>query len=591
MWNFAGRQNDIQGHGGITRGNWISGIKFIDEWRLGPQDKLPKSISDNKAHNKFYFLPLILGLIGVYFHFKRDTNNAVIVLLLFFFTGIAIVLYLNGTPFQPRERDYAYAGSFYAFAIWIGMGVMAITEWLAKKMEGKMSAILATILGLIVPGVMAGEGWDDHNRSFRYTSRDFATNYLNSCAPNAIIFTNGDNDTFPLWYAQEVEGVRTDVRVINLSLLNTDWYIDQMKMKAYESDPIPFSLQHSQYVQGTRDYIPFYDRGLNRPVELKQLITFISSENPQAKVTTQGGTKLNYYPSKNFVLNIDKEAVLKSGTVKPEEADRIVSSIEWKVDQNFLMKADIMILDLLAHFNWSRPVYFAVTVNNENFMNLQDYFRLEGLAYRLVPIKTPVPDNRQPGFVEDDVMYENMMSKFRWGNMNDPRVYLDQNNLNMASNFRNNFSRLAETLLANGKRDSALAALDKCMEEMPDETVPYNVFTLRLAELYYLCDAPANTTLLELANPEVKTKTVASQKANAIIKRLAEIYEDDLNYYFSLKGTSYMKHIERDMNQGMAVMQELIRITRAANETELSEELSNKFSDLQASYAGTGTLP
>lgn len=591
MWNFVGRQNDIQGHGGITRGNWMSGINFIDEWRLGPQDKLPKSVSDNKAHNKFYFLPLILGLIGIYFHFKKDTNNAIIVLLLFFFTGIAIVLYLNGTPFQPRERDYAYSGSFYAFAIWIGIGVMAITEWFSRKLEGKMAAILATVLCLIVPGVMASDGWDDHNRSFRYTSRDFATNYLNSCAPNAIIFTNGDNDTFPLWYAQEVEGVRTDVRVINLSLLNTDWYIDQMKMKAYESEPIPFSLQHSQYVQGTRDYIPFYDRGLNRPVELKQLITFITIENPQAKVTTQGGTKLNYYPAKSFVLNVDKAAVLKSGTVKQEDADKIVSSIEWTIGQNYLMKADIMILDLLANFNWERPVYFAVTVNNENFMNLQDYFRLEGLAYRFVPIKTQAPENRQPGFVADDIMFENMMSKFRWGNMNDPRVYLDQNNINMASNFRNNFARLAETLLANGKRDSALAALDKCMEVMPDETVPFNVFTIRLAELYYLCDAPANTTLLELANPEVTTKTAASQKANAIIKRLAEIYEDDLNYYFSLKGTSYMKHVERDMNQAMAVMQELMRITRAANETQLSEELSKKFRDLQAGYAGTSSLP
>ncbi|MGI8892948.1 MAG: glycosyltransferase family 117 protein [Bacteroidia bacterium] len=591
MWNFVGRQNDIQGHGGITKGNWISGINFIDAWRLGPQEKLPKSMTENKAYNKFYFLPLLLGLIGIYFHFKRDTNNAIIVLLLFFFTGIAIVLYLNGTPYQPRERDYAYAGSYYAFAIWIGIGVMGITELLSRKLNGKLAAIFATIISLSVPAVLAKDGWDDHNRSHRYTARDFATNYLNSLAPNSIIFTNGDNDTFPLWYAQEVEGVRTDVRVINLSLLNTDWYIDQMHMKAYESDPIPFSLKHSQYVQGTRDYIPFYDRGLNRPVELKQLISFITSENAQHKVSTQGGTKLNYYPSKSFVLNIDKDAVLRSGTVKEEDADKIVSSIEWTIGQNYLMKADIMILDLLANFDWERPIYFAVTVNNENFMNLQDYFRLEGLAYRFVPVKSPNSDNRQPGFVAEDIMFDNMMNKFRWGNMNDPRVYLDQNNINMASNFRNNFARMAETLLANGKRDSALAALDRCMEVMPDETVPFNVFTIRLAELYYLCDTPPSTSMLELANPEVMTKTAASQKANAIIKRLAEIYEDDLNYYFSLRGTSYMQHVERDMNQGMAVMQELIRISRAANETQLSEELSQKFNALQASYTRTSSLP
>ena len=589
MWNFAGRQNDIQGHGGITRGNWISGIDFIDAWRLGPQDQLPNSMTDNAAHNKFYFLPLLLGLIGIYYHFKRDTNNALIVLLLFFFTGVAIVLYLNGTPYQPRERDYAYAGSYYAFAIWIGIGVMAVVELFAKKMDGKLAAGLATVLCLIVPGVLAKDGWNDHDRSHRFTSRDFATNYLNSCAPNAVIFTNGDNDTFPLWYAQEVEGVRTDVRVINLSLLNTDWYIDQMKMKAYESEPIPFSLAHSQYVQGTRDYIPFYDRGLKKPVELNQLIRFISSDDPQHKVSTQGGTKLNYYPSKTFSLNVDKEAVLKSGTVKPEDADKIVSNIEWTVSQNYLMKADIMILDLLANFNWERPIYFAVTVNNENFMNLQDYFRLEGLAYRFVPVKSESRDTRQPGFVADDIMYDNMMNKFRWGNMNDPRVYLDQNNINMASNFRNNFARLSETLLANGKRDSALAALDKCMIEMPDETVPFNVFTLRLAELYYLCDA--NSSMLEMASPEIMKKTEASQKGNAIVRRLAEIYSDELNYYFSLKGTEYMKHVERDMNQAMAVMQELIRMSRAANETQLAEELSQKFQDLQAAYTRTSSLP
>lgn len=320
-------------------------------------------------------------------------------------------------------------------------------------------------------------------------------------------------------------------------------------------------------------------------------MNFITSENPQYKVTTQGGTRLNYYPSKSFVLNVDKEAVLRSGTVGEDEADKIVSSIEWTISKNFLMKADIMMLDLLAHFNWERPVYFAVTVNNENFMNLQDYFRLEGLAYRFVPVKASRPDNRQPGFVADDIMYDNMMNKFRWGNMNDPRVYLDQNNINMASNFRNNFARLAETLLANGKRDSALAALDRCMEVMPDETVPFNVFTIRLAELYYLCDAPGNNMMLELANPEVMTKTAASQTANTIIRRLAEIYEDDLNYYFSLRGTSYIQHVDREMNQAMAVMQELIRITRAANETELSEEISQKFQVLQATYTGTSSLP
>ncbi len=586
MWNFAGRQNDIQGHGGITKGNWLSGINFLDEMRLGKQSELSESMRSNKAYNKFYMLPMILGLIGLLFHFKNDKHNAWIVTLIFFFTGIAIVIYLNGTPYQPRERDYAYAGSFYAFAFWIGIGALAIINFLKKYVNVKLAAPIATVACLLfVPGIMAKEGWDDHSRAHRFTSRDFATNYLNSCAPNAIIFTNGDNDTFPLWYAQEVEGVRTDVRVVNLSLLNTDWYIDQMKRKAYISDAVPFSLEHSQYVQGTRDYIPYYKR-FDDSVEIKELVDFISSERTEAKVTAQSGVKLNYYPTKKFKLTVDKAAVLKNGVVKPEDADKMVDVIEWSIDKNYLMKADIMILDLLAHFAWKRPIYFAVTVNSENFLGLDDYFQLEGLGYRFVPIKTPSTSSSQPGRVEEDVMYDNMMNKFEWGNMKDPRVYLDQNNVNMTSNFRNNFGRLAESLLSAGKRDSAEKTLDKCMEEMPDATVPYNVFVIRLAELYYLCDSPLLNAGQELTASGQTRKAGATQKANEIVKRLSEIYQDDLHYYFSLKGTPFAKYVERDMNQAMAIMQELIRISQNAQQTELTKQLQSNFAQLQIMYTG-----
>ncbi|MFI5219876.1 MAG: DUF2723 domain-containing protein, partial [Bacteroidia bacterium] len=281
MWNFVGRQNDIQGHGGITKGNWLSGIKGIDKIRLGPQDHLPKSMTWNKALNKFYFLPFILGILGMLWHFKRNKSDGFVVMLLFIMTGIAIVVYLNQNPYQPRERDYAYAGSFYAFAIWIGMAVMALTDWLKKAVSPVVSSVAVTLICLFAgPVIMAKDGWDDHDRSHRYTSRDFASNYLNSCAPNAVIFTNGDNDTFPLWYAQEVEGIRTDVRVVNLSLLNTDWYIDQMKRKAYSSDPVPFTWTLDKYVQGTRDYVPFYDRNLSGYTNLKDVMDFIISDNP-----------------------------------------------------------------------------------------------------------------------------------------------------------------------------------------------------------------------------------------------------------------------------------------------------------------------
>ena len=589
MWNFVGRQNDIQGHGGITRGNWLSGIKAIDEWRLGPQSKVSKSMLANKARNCFYFLPLILGLIGLFYHYKKDSHDAWVVMLLFFFTGIAIVLYLNGPPLQPRERDYAYSGSFYAFAIWIGLGVLSIIEMLQKKMNPSAAGAISTALCLIaVPSLMAKDGWDDHDRSHRYTSRDFAWDYLQSCAPNAILFTNGDNDTFPLWYAQETEGVRPDIRIINLSLLNTDWYIDQAKRRAYQSAPVPFSLTHDKYIQGTRDYIPYYDRKIPGYADLKDVIDFIGSDDPNYKVQTQGGSSMSYFPTKKFSLKIDKAAVLKSGTVRAEDAALIEDTMRWEIDKNYLMKSEIMILDLIAHNNWQRPIYFAVTVGDDSYLNLQPYFQLEGLTYRIVPIRSPESrgGQNQTGRVNEKDMYNNMMNKFLFGNMNRTDVYLDQTNMNMTMNFRNNFSRLAETLMNVGKQDSAMAVLDKCIEEMPDKTIPYNVMMLRPTEIYYaLAQASSDSSFKNnsMEFPEQKRKQ-ALMNANAITKRLADIYEDDLNYYFSLKGTPYIKFIDREMGQGMAIFQELIRMAKASNQTEIVKNLEDRFKKLQGQY-------
>jgi hypothetical protein len=579
-WNFIGRTSDIQGDGGGVEGNWMSGIKFIDKWHLGNQDKLPQSMTSNKGMNKFYFLPLILGLIGMFFHFNADNKDAWIIMLLFFFTGLAIVVYLNGTPIQPRERDYAYAGSYYAFAIWIGLGVLALYEFFRTKISSpKVAALTVTLLGLSVPYVMAKDGWDDHNRSHRYTARDFAYDYLNSCEKNAILFTNGDNDTFPLWYAQEVEGIRTDVRVVNLSLLNTDWYIDQLKRKAYDSDPIPFSLTADKYVQGIRDYVPFYDRGLKEPVNLKELIDFIGSDDPAAKVKTQGGAEMNYYPTKTFRLPVDTAAVLKNGTVDRKLAKDILPVIEWTVDKNYLMKADIMILDLLAHNNWKRPVYFATTVGGDSYLNLEEYFQVEGLAYRLVPVKSKLSNDGQVGRLKTDLMYTNMMQKFVWGGIDDPRVYLDENNLRMTVNFRINFARLSEELLNEGKIDSAVAVLDKCNKIMPDKTVPYNVLSLRLAEIYYRAGMTKN------AKANNATSGISEiNKANAIVSRLSTIFEDNLNYYFSLKG-DYRKSLDRETQQGMAVMQELLRMAKQANQTTIVNNLEAKFKVLQDAYS------
>ncbi len=591
MWNFAGRQNDLQGHGGILRGNWLSGVDFIDRMRLGPQESLPGSMTNNAAYNRFYFLPLILGLLGMFFHFKRDRHDAFIVMLLFIMTGIAIVVYLNQYPLQPRERDYAYAGSFYAFTIWIGLAVAAIGEWLSKKVKPAAAVSMATAACILTgPVLMASEGWDDHDRSHTFTSRDFAANYLNSCAPNAVIFTNGDNDTFPLWYAQEVEGIRTDVRVVNLSLLNTDWYIDQMKRKAYDSEPVPFSWEHRQYVQGTRDYVPYYDRKIKQRINLAEVMEFIKSDSPSAKATTAGGNDVNYFPTKKFTVPVDREAVIRNGVVAAEDIPRILPSIEFDVTKNYLLKADLMILDLVAFNDWTRPIYFAVTVGDDNYMNLQEYFQLEGLAYRLVPIRTPQSNSGQTGRVNTEVMYDNMMNDFRWGNMNDPRVYLNQNNQNMAMNFRNNFARLAESLLDEGKRDSSLSVLDKCLEVMPDKTVPFNLFVLRIADGYYDAakyDVNTGTPIVPIT-PELerrdKSVSHAISMGNAVVNRLADITEDDLHYFLSLKGTKWHKGIERDMNQSMAVFQELYRMAQKANQDSLASDLERRFAVLSQRY-------
>ena len=578
MWNFSGRQNDVQGPGGITRGNWISGILPLDEMRLGPQDKLPQSLLQNKAHNKMYMLPFILGIIGLIYHYSRNKHDAWIVLLLFFFTGIAIVIYLNGSPQQPRERDYAYAGSFYAYAIWIGLGVLSLYEFFRKKISGTTAAILATLICMIVPVIMVRAGWDDHNRSHRFTSRDFATDYLNSCQRNAIIFTNGDNDTFPLWYAQEVENVRTDVRVVNLSLLNTDWYIDQLKRKYYDSDPINISWSSDKYILGRRDYIPFYDRGIKSAVELKELVDFMGSDDPKAKARTNSGDEVNYFPTKKIKFTIDPAEALASGVVSKENADKIAKTMEWTISGNYLMKNDLMILNIIANNHWKRPIYFATTVGSDNYLNLEPYFQLEGLAYRLVPIRTDSKSDVVPGRVETKTMYNNVMTKFAFGNMKDERVYLDENNMRMTTNFRINFSRLAEELLLEGKRDSALKVLDKCVEEMPDKTVPYNYFMTKIAELYYRAAGDMNNRdSVQFNDLELNRRNELIAKGNAISKRVMDIYLDNLNYYQSLKNTKYFKLVDQDMNQALYILQAMSAILKQTNQKEFAEKAEKEF--------------
>ncbi len=561
MWNFAGRQNDIQGHGGILYGNWISGIDFIDEARLGPQDNLPASMTENKAYNKFYMLPFILGLLGLVFQFTKDKKDWFVVFLLFFFTGIAIVIYLNQYPYQPRERDYAYAASFYAFSIWIGFGVYALYDLLKEKVKipGTVAAVSVTLLTLVaVPGIMAKEGWDDHDRSHRYTARDFAKNYLDSCPKNAILFTNGDNDTFPLWYVQEVEGYRTDVRVVNLSLLNTDWYIEQMKRKAYDSDPIPGILRPEKYRQGTNDYIPIYAK-FKEPKNVTQVIKFVDDDSKQSKIQLMDGSWRDYIPTNQFKVPVNKEKVKKLGVVDKEHENRIVDELVWKVNKNILYKNDLIILDILAANDWERPICFAITTGDDAYMNLMPYFELDGLVYRLVPYKAQSHDG-QTGEVNTDIMYTNLMEKFQWGGMDsEHNIYMDENNRRMTMNLRNNFARLAEAFITKGEKEKAVEVLDRCLEVMPERNVPYNFFMLPIVESYYHAGA--------------------NEKANALNKRLYDIYDDDLDYYMSLP-KEHQKSVQNELNRAIAVLNRLVQLAQINGQQELYKELSERYKTL-----------
>ena len=573
MWNFAGRQNDIQGRGGPLHGNWISGIKVLDEARLGPQD-LPESMQ-NRAQNKYYFLPLLLGLVGMAFQWQRNKPDFWVVMMLFFMTGIAIVLYLNQTPLQPRERDYAYAGSFYAFAIWIGLGVMAIIETIPEKFrKGSLAALISAILLLIVPVNMASENWDDHDRSLRRTALDFAYNYLVSCAPNAIIFTNGDNDTFPLWYLQEVKGIRTDVRVCNLSYLAADWYIEQMTRAAYESAPLPISFARNQYLTGTRDvlYINELEQLRGNFTDLRQVMDFVRSDDHLSKGVWMGSQDgfvwtgnmrdgipmsqiaehLNdFLPARSFSIPVDREQVLANGTVALKDSALIVDAVRWTLrgegsgNNERIHKNSMMVLDMLANNNWERPVYFAVTVATENFLNLTDFFQMDGMAYRFVPIRSS-----QSGGIDAEILYDKMMNEFRWGNVSDPRVYICETNSRLLSLKRSNFAQLANALIAVNKNDSAVLSLDRAFEVIPTHQLSYGIMDLSLLEQYY--------------------RAGAKEKGGIMAEELFEVISDEMDYLLSFP-RHFAGSIRSDLQRREVMLYHLCRITRQ-HDPELFEK-------------------
>ncbi len=554
LWNFAGRQNDIQGHGEVINGNWITGIKAIDEFRLGPQD-LPDSLK-SKARNAYFALPLLFGLLGLFYQSWKDPKNFSAVALLFFFTGIAIVIYLNQTPLQPRERDYSYAGSFFAFSVWVGLGVLAVMKCLEKVLSKPLSAIFATAAGLLlVPFVMANENWDDHDRSGRYTVRDFAINYLESCEPNAIIFTYGDNDTFPLWYAQEVEGVRKDVRVVNTMLLNTDWYIDQMQRKMNDSEPLPVSIPRRKYLEGSNPAFYIFER-VSDYTNIRRIMSFVADDDPRTKVPARQGINLDYIPTKNFRLPVDKERVSANGTVHHSLSDEIVPAIEWDWKENFVVKNQFIALDIIANFDWNRPVYF-VSGGTDDALGLEEYFQLEGFAYRLVPIRTESADVLDYGRVNTSVLYENLMNRFSWGRMNEPDFYMDHYNHRTLKvlQLRNKFTRLANALIVENQNDKALKVLDRCMELMPVHQVPYDFFMVGVIDAYFKAGSP--------------------ETASDLLREYFEISEKEY-WYYNRFPVRFAGSVERESRIALQTMNELVETAKTWGDSGLTDNLSGR---------------
>ena len=603
MWNFAGRQNDIQGNGELEHGNWITGFSFIDDARLGNQNMLPDDLKENKGHNVFYCMPLILGLLGLFWQAwytrKRKVGEKLIddpigirqfwvVFFLFFMTGLAIVVYLNQTPMQPRERDYAYAGSFYAFAIWCGMGVAAIIDWLNRKMK-KENLILTSIVSLaclVVPIQMASQTWDDHDRSGRYCCRDFGQNYLMTLqeSGNPIIFTNGDNDTFPLWYNQDTESVRTDARVCNLSYLQTDWYIDQMRRPAYDSPSVPITWSRLEYCAGTNEYVSV-------DPSLKQQVLQLYKEQPLEAAAQFGeepfelknilknwvrtkNSELHVIPTDTVYVTIDKEAVRKSGMMMAADSipDRMVISLKGK---SALYKGDLMMLEMIAQCNWTRPIYVATTVGSENYMNLGEHFVQEGLANRITPFRTHYTNERgdlvpMEGTKQFDTekTYDNLMNKYKYGGIDKPGIYLDETVMRMCYTHRRLMSMLATNLLDEGKTDKVKAVLAKAEKEIPAYNVPhdYQSGSLDLARAY--------------------AGTDQNKKAQELIDQLWKKSSQYIQWYCSLDGTRFASS-QRECMINLYIMNQLLNLQDQVD-AKKSKQMENQLQELSEIYYSKG---
>ena len=553
-WNFIGRQNDFQGFfNQFHNGNWLSGISFIDEsiGGLGPQHDLPYYMRNNAARNTLYGIPLILGILGLIIQYKKRSKDFIIVAFFFFMTGLAIALYLNMPAHQPRERDYAFVGSFYVFAIWIGLSVLFLYDLLSKKVSRQGAAAIATAICMVGPIVMVAQEWDDHDRSDRTAVLAYAQNYLESCAPNAILFTNGDNDTYPLWYAQEVEGFRDDVRIINLSLFSTDWYINQMRRPINNAPALPFSIQENETREW--DYLRYVPElaarsGVNQniPAEVSNVVRYVVNSNNWYK---QGDQSIPILPTKNFKITVDKQAAIASGSVPSEFRPFIVDEMKFVLDKNLVYKSEMILLDIIAANKWKYPIYFSMTSGAQDYPYLTPFLQLEGLTYRLTPASIPA-ENNEPR-VATDIMYDNLMNKFQWGRLDEVETFIDFQLMRQCRTQRQLFARLAQALLLEGRKDEALAAIEKSLIVLPERNVNYDFFAVQTYSAY--------------------SEAGGGEKATALGQRMVELFKEELNYY-SLIDVSDRQAVGGEIQQSLYGLQVISDIATRDGATNLATE-------------------
>lgn len=612
MWNFSGRQNDFQAHYNyeITNGNWITGLNIVDEQRLGNQSEMPRKFEENKARNRYFMIPFVLGLFGFIFQLQQAKRDFWVIGILFLFTGVAIVLYLNQTPLQPRERDYAYVGSFYAFSIWIGLSIIGIfkisREGLRKHVNkyhlgsvliislclitdilinknlsitpsvlfsvalfyflgalsyligryihsGSLAAVLIVLTGLSSPVVLAIENWDDHDRSNRYFARDIAINYLNSCEKNGIIFTMGDNDTFPLWFVQEVEGIRKDVRIVNLSYLNASWYIEQMERKIYSSQPLPFSLTYEKYKHDKREIVYLIEL-VNSAISIRDAIDFVAHDEPEYKTIPWTERKVDFIPQNKFFIPAEKKKAIENGTLHPINGDKFTSTVPFQINSHSIRKNQLMIMDLLATNDWERPIYFAITVPDDYYLNLSDYFEMAGLTYRIVPAEIK-DDFYVFGGINPVLAYERLMNDFEYRNVGDSTLFYDNTSKGMLLNLRNNMIITAAKLNSAGMRTESLTLLDKVQQHFPDQVFPYDLITLSMAENY--------------------DKLGATGKSIKVIDKLYRNMKIELEYYTSLN-ERYRNLQKNKINYALHTLSETAKLLDETGQKQQARQMADE---------------